>query len=146
MGYIEDLANREQARQEANAAKAAEAARVMNQGTPSVGLAGVVAEPYNRGVSAEDLYKMEMAKRASEQNAIMDMINKNRAYQENRGAGEQYDRASKYVPFDDGVMGDDAKHDEYLNALSTKAAREQEYLNKVDPGLAAKWMQSYKGR
>lgn len=51
----------------------------MNQGTPSVGLAGVMAEPYNRGVSAEDLYKMEMVKRAQE-------ANYQRALEEMRGA------------------------------------------------------------
>lgn len=68
MGYIEDLANREKARQEANALRNAEASRVLNQGTPSVGLAGMMAEPYARGMSAEDEYKLALAKKAQEDN------------------------------------------------------------------------------
>ena len=65
MGYVEDLAAREAARQNVEAAKKAEMGRMMNQG--EVGLAGNVAKmPYVPGMSQEDAYKLAMAQKAEE--------------------------------------------------------------------------------
>ena len=75
MGYIEDMAAKEAARQEVGRAKQAEAARILNQGTP--GLAQAVADPYVSGISQEDMYKLALAKQAQEANikAAYDKLN-----------------------------------------------------------------------
>lgn len=67
MGYIEDR-KAEGERQALEAAKKAEAARILNQGTPSAGLAQAVAQPYVSGISQEDAYKLALAKQAQEAN------------------------------------------------------------------------------
>lgn len=74
MGYIEDR-KAEGERQAFEAAKKAEAARILNQGTP--GLAQVVADPYVSGISQEDAYKLALAKQAQEANikAAYDKLN-----------------------------------------------------------------------
>ena len=70
MGYIEDR-NAEGARQALEAAKKAEAARVLNQG--QAGLAQVVADPYVSGISQEDAYKLELAKQVAARNYNRDL-------------------------------------------------------------------------
>lgn len=68
MGYIEELAAREAARQEANRGKQFEASRVLNQGNP--GLAAMSVNGYSQdGLSDRDSMMM------AQQNAI-----KERAY------------------------------------------------------------------
>ena len=66
MGYIEELAAREAARQEIGRAKQAEAARVLDQG--QVGLARVMADPYAGGLSQEDAYKLQLVQQAQDAN------------------------------------------------------------------------------
>ena len=70
MGYIEDR-KAEGERQAFEAAKKAEAARILNQGTP--GLAQAVAQPYVSGISQEDLYKLALAKQAAANNYNRDL-------------------------------------------------------------------------
>ena len=70
MGYIEDR-KAEGARQAFEAAKKAEAARVLNQGTP--GLAQIAADPYVSGISQEDMYKLALAKQAAVNNYNRDI-------------------------------------------------------------------------
>ena len=65
MGYIEDLAAKEAARRDMEAAKKVEAARVLNQG--DVGLAGMATQvPYESGISSEDAYKLALMQQAKD--------------------------------------------------------------------------------
>ena len=66
MGYIEDLAAREAARQNAEAAKKAEMGRMMNQGLAAQ--VGGNQIPYSPGISQEDAYKLAMAQKVQEAN------------------------------------------------------------------------------
>ena len=171
MGYIEELAAREAARQEIGRAKQAEAARVLDQG--QVGLARVMADPYAGGLSQEDAYKLQLVQKAREANAkaaydklAADRFNASKQYIENKKAAEMFgdvpgpDGKYKLVPVGDGradwdaqIPGGDApdpiskgvaKLQAYLINKPREAANE--YIDNVDPGLAAKWMSSYKGR
>lgn len=112
-------------RQALEAAKKAQAARILDQG--QAGLAKVVADPYVSGMSQEDMYKLALAKQAQETNAkeayMRDMANKynaSRQYQDDA-------RLLKYVGWDT---------PEGMAAVE----RSDAYDARVDPGLAAKWM------
>lgn len=65
MGYVEDLAAKEVARQENNRMRAAEAARVLNQGNP--GLASMAAQGYSQeGLSDRDAMALAQQKAIQE--------------------------------------------------------------------------------
>lgn len=119
MGYIEDRAAEGQ-RQAFEAAKRAEAAKVMNQGSPT-GLARLRAEAYAEGISPEDAYRISQIKAVQDTNAINNMINKNRAYNETLRNAEA------------GLRNGGSIDANQMNAI-------REYKNTIDPGLAAKWM------
>lgn len=125
MGYIEELAAREAARQEANRGKQFEAGRVLNQGNP--GLAAMAVDPYVRDLSLEDEYKLELAKRAEElkAKAAYDKLAANRL-----NASKQYVEDSKTLK----RTGWDTP--EGYEAI----VRSEAFEDKVDPGLAAKWI------
>lgn len=147
MGYIEELAARDAARQEQNRVKAAEASRVLNQGTP--GLAGIVADPYVNGISQKDIYRLAMAERAARANEygnVMDMITKNRDYIATKRALDERDAAAT-ATFDagDDYGGNSGLMDGLIFDPIDKAAIAK-YKENIDQGLAAKWMESYKGR
>lgn len=171
MGVIEELAAKDAARQALGRAKQAEMGRVMNQGEQ--GLAATVADPYVSGISQEDLHKLALVKQAQDANtskAVMDMVAKNQAYQANKKDAEMFgDKVGpdgKYKLLSDaqvlsanaepawdlqeGPTGDDPislglrKLQKYL--INTPREAANEYIDNVDPGLAAKWMSSYKGR
>ena len=110
----------EAARRDYEAAKAAQMAKVMNQGNPA-GLASRMADPYVSGISAEDAYKLKLAQdaqKANEYRVIQDMISKNRTdlaeVQAAKGMG--YDNSNPYSDPSNPI---------------TKS---------VDQGLAAKWL------
>ena len=122
MGYIEDRAAEGQ-RQAFEAAKRAEAGRVLNQGVAPSGLAGIRSEGYAEGLSPEDAYKLQLVKQAQDANhdvAVADMIAKNRAY--NAIATEAANNLKNGVSVDADQM----------NAL-------RQYKESIDAGLAAKW-------
>lgn len=147
MGVIEELAAKEAARQALGRAKQAEMGRVMNQGEQ--GLAATVADPYVSGISQEDLHKLALVKQAQDANTgkpIMDMITKNRDYVATKKALNERDAAAA-ATFDAGDdyggnrgLMDGLIFDPIDNAAIAK------YKESIDPGLAAKWMSSYKGR
>lgn len=104
-------------------AKRAEAGRVLNQGgTPPSGLAGVRAEGYAEGLSPEDAYRISQIKDVQTNNAINNMISKNRAY--NTTAAE----AAASLRNGGSISADQ------MNAL-------REYKNNIDQGLASKYME-----
>lgn len=118
-------------RQEFGRMKAAEAASILNQGLAARSI------PYNSDISEEDAYRLQLANQAAQANAarqsqqmdpaIMDMINKNRAYNEaNSRLKEQP------MTFDQYPVNEEATISNYQNS--------------VDQGLADRWAQSYKGR
>lgn len=130
MGYIEELAAREAARQEVGRAKQAEAARILNQGTP--GLAQTVADPYVSGISQEDMYKLALAKQAQEANikAAYDKLNaaKDAEMLKNYQASQRDMRdinTARGLGYDKNPV---------LDPTSPIGQR-------VDPGLAAKYIQ-----
>ena len=125
MGYIEELAAKEAARQEIGRVKQAEAARVLDQG--QVGLARVMADQYAGGLSQEDAYKLQLAQQAREANAkaaydkvAADRFNASKQYQDDA-------RLLKRVGWDtpEGVAA---------------VQRSDAFDDRIDPGLAAKWM------
>ena len=121
MGYIEDRAAEGQ-RQAFEAAKRAEAAKVLNQ-VPA-GARGLAAKLGYSDSSLEDAYKLQLAKQAQDANhdvAVADMIAKNRAY--NATATEAAN----------GLKNGGSVDADQMNAL-------RQYQDTVDPGLAAKWM------
>ena len=148
MGYIEDLAAREAARQNVEAAKKAEMGRMMNQG--EVGLAGNVAQvPYANGISAEDAQKLvlaQQAQKANEYRAIQDMISKNRDYNATKGALAGREAAAQATFDAGGDVGGNGDIMDFIAFNPIDKAAVQKYQDSVDQGLAAKWMQSYKGR
>ena len=122
MGFIEDKAALELARQENNRAKAAEAAAVLNM---NPGLAGLVGN--SAGYQANGLTDQE-ANAIAQSNAI-----KQRAYE--AAAADQYTKSKAYaqsLPYENGTSWDGTP-------VQVPVAPG------VDAGLAAKWMQSYKG-
>ena len=122
MGYIEDKASQEVARQENSRAKAAEAAAVLNM---NPGLAGVIGK--SAGYQTNGLTDQE-ANAIAQSNAI-----KQRAYE--AVAADQYAKSKAYaqsLPSDNGTSWDGTP-------VQVPVAPG------VDAGLAAKWMQSYKG-
>ena len=122
MGFIEDKAALELARQENNRAKAAEAAAVLNM---NPGLAGVIGK--SAGYQANGLTDQE-ANAIAQSNAI-----KQRAYE--AVAADQYAKSKAYaqsLPYENGTSWDGTP-------VQVPVAPG------VDAGLAAKWMQSYKG-
>lgn len=148
MGYIEDLAAKEAARRDMEAAKKVEAARVLNQG--DVGLSGMAAQvPYGAGISVEDAQRLAIAQQAqkvNEQKAIQDMIAKNRNYNATKAALAERDTAAQATYNAGGdVGGNTAILDELVFNPIDKAAV-QRYQDSVDQGLADKWRQSYNGR
>ena len=122
MGFIEDKAALELARQENNRAKAAEAAAVLNMNS---GLAGIIGK--SAGYQANGLTDQE-ANAIAQSNAI-----KQRAYE--AVAADQYAKSKAYaqsLPYENGTSWDGTP-------VQIPVAPG------VDAGLAAKWMQSYKG-
>lgn len=118
-------------RQALEAAKKVEAARMLNQG--QVGLAQGVAQPYVSGISQEDLYKLALVKQAQDANAkaaydkqAIDNYNASRQHQDDA-------RLLKKVGWD-------------TPEAYAATVRSEAFDDRVDPGLAAKWMESYKGR
>ena len=104
MGYIEELAAREAARQKVNAAKQAEMARVMNQG--QVGLAATVAEPYVSGISQEDAYKLALARQAALNNYNKDVATMRGATVTNgQIAPEYWSAAQRASDYERGLAG-----------------------------------------
>ena len=108
----------EAARRDAEAAKAAQLARVMSQG--NAGLASKTADPYVSGISAEDAYKLKLAQDAAFNNAARQNYNDSRQYVEDGKvlANQHWDTPAAY----------DA------------AIRSDKFDSKVDQGLAAKWL------
>ena len=148
MGYIEDLAAKEAARRDMEAAKKVEAARVLNQG--DLGLAGMATQvPYGAGISVEDAQRLAIAQQAqkvNEQKAIQDMIAKNRNYNATNAALAERDTAAQ-ASYDAG--GDVGGNTDILDGLvfnPIDKAAVQRYQDSVDQGLADKWKQSYNGR
>ena len=122
MGFIEDKAALELARQENNRAKAAEAAAVLNM---NPGLAGIIGK--SAGYQSNGLTDQE-ANAIAQDNAI-----KQRAYE--AVAADKYNKSKAYaqsLPYENGTSWDGTPV-QIPVALG------------VDAGLAAKWMQSYKG-
>lgn len=127
MGYIEELAAREAARQEIGRAKQAEAARVLDQG--QVGLARVMADPYAGGLSQEDAYKLQLVQKAREANAkaaydklAADTYNASKAGVAQANEAKRLNRE---------VGGWDGPFKDETNPVYRQF--------NVDPGLAAKW-------
>lgn len=129
MGYIEELAARDAARQEQNRVKAAEASRVLNQGAS--GLAQTVADPYVSGISQEDMYKLAIAKQAQEANikAAYDKLAAD-TYNASKAGISQSNEAKR---FNKEVAGWDGPFKDETNPIYKQ-------LN-VDPGLATKYTQ-----
>lgn len=125
MGYIEELAAKEAVRQQVNAAKQAEMARVMNQG--QAGLAATVADPYAGGLSQEDAYKLQLVQKAREANAKA-------AY--DKLAADRFNASKQYQ--------DDARLLKKVGWNTPEGAaavqRSDAFDDRIDPGLAAKWM------
>lgn len=122
MGFIEDKAALEFARQENNRAKAAEAAAVLNM---NPGLAGVIGK--SAGYQSNGLTDQE-ANVIAQSNAI-----KQRAFE--AVAADTYNKSKAYaqnLPTDNGVSWDGTPV-------------QAQVAPGIDAGLAAKWMQSYKG-
>lgn len=122
MGYIEDKASQEVARQENSRAKAAEAAAVLNM---NPGLAGIIGN--SAGYQTNGLTDQE-ANAIAQSNMI-----KQRAYEQ--AADDQYAKSKAYaqsLPSENGTSWDGTP-------VQIPVAPG------VDAGLAAKWMQSYKG-
>ena len=122
MGFIEDKAALELARQENNRAKAAEAAAVLNMNSGLAGLVGKSAGYQTNGLTDQE------ANAIAQSNAI-----KQRAYE--AVAADQYAKSKAYaqsLPSDNGTSWDGTP-------VQVPVAPG------VDAGLAAKWMQSYKG-
>lgn len=138
MGYIEDMAAKEAARQDVARAKQAEAARVLDQG--QAGLARTVADPYVNGMSQEDMYKLALAKQAQDANtykAAMDMIAKNRDYNQ---AKQAVDNAPvRYETVEDPTTFSYSTN-EVRDVNPADLATVRKYQQSIDPGLAAKWM------
>lgn len=148
MGYIEELAAREAARQEIGRAKQAEAARVLDQG--QVGLARVMADPYAGGLSQEDAYKLQLVQKAREANAKA-------AY--DKLAADRFNASKQYISAKQAIDNTPIQYrreenpdeggytfSEYKNLNPADLAVVRKYQQNIDPGLAAKWMSSYKGR
>lgn len=108
----------EAARRDAEAAKAAQMAKVMSQG--NAGLASRMADPYVSGISAEDAYKLKLAQDAAFNNA----------------ARQNYNDSRQYV--EDSKMSGTAVP--YSTAETEADLRRAAFENKIDQGLAAKWL------
>ena len=122
MGYIEDKASQEVARQENSRAKAAEAAAVLNMNPGLAGLVGKAAGYQSNGLTDQEANALAQA------NAI-----KQREFE--RAAATQYAQSKAYaqnLPTDNGVSWDGTPV-------------QAQVAPGIDAGLAAKWMQSYKG-
>lgn len=122
MGYIEDKAAQEVARQENARAKAAEAASVLNMNPGLAGLVGKSAGYQTNGLTDQE------ANAVAQANSI-----KQREFE--RAAAEQYARSKMYaqnLPAENGTSWDGTPV-------------QAQVAPGIDAGLAAKWMQSYKG-
>ena len=125
MGYIEDLAARDAARQNMEAAKKAEAAKILNQ--DGLAVQSVVNTPYAGGMTAEDSYKLQLIKDAQK-------ANDQRAFEQR--AVDNYNSSKQYV--EDGRTL--ARQHWDTPAAYEAAVRSDKFDSRVDPGLAAKWM------
>lgn len=123
MGYIEDR-KAEGERQVLEAAKKAEAARILNQG--QAGLAQAMAQPYVSGISQEDAYKLALAKQAQEANikAAYDKL-----------AADRFNASKQYQ--DDARLLKQVGWDTPEGTAAVQ--RSDAFDSRVDPGLAAKW-------
>ena len=125
-----------------------EAAKVLNQG--EVGLSGSVAQiPYANGISTEDAQKLvlaQQAQKANEYRTIQDMISKNRDYNATKGALAGREAAAQATFDAGGDVGGNGDIMDFIAFNPIDKAAVQKYQDSVDQGLAAKWMQSYKGR
>ena len=157
MGYIEDR-KAEGERQALEAAKKAEATRVLNQGAQEAGLAQMIAnyKSQDAGYSMMDpeeyhaLVKQqreEIANKLYQDKVIQDAYNKAAAARFN--ASKQYSQdlktastipqMEKYVPVSGGMDDDNKLHDQALQEAYAARDRMNAYNKNVDPGLAAKW-------
>ena len=168
MGFIEDKAALELARQENNRAKAAEAAAVLNMNSGLAGVIGKSAGYQTNGLTDQEanaIAQSNAIKQREYEAAAAAQYAKSKAYQADRKEAERFgdkvgpDGKYALVPAGDGradwdsqVYGGDVsdpislglnKLQEYLINKPREAANA--YTDNVDQGLAAKWMQSYKG-
>ena len=129
MGYIEDR-KAEGERQALEAAKKAEAARILNQG--QAGLAQAVAQPYVSGISQEDAYKLTLAKQAQEANikAAYDKLNAAKDAE----MLKNYQTSQSDMRDINAARGLGYDKNPVLDSTSPIGQR-------VDPGLAAKYIQ-----
>lgn len=103
------------------------------------GLAGLRAEPYSSGISAEDAYRLAQIKDAQN-------INAQRAY--DNAAVDRYTKGKEFsdaTSFDRYMLNDAYKKGDMIGipplerGIDAKTAEYYKQQN-VDPGLAAKWM------
>lgn len=122
MGFIEDKAALELARQENNRAKAAQAAAVLNMNPGLAGVIGTSAGYQTNGLTDQEanaIAQSESIKQRAFEAAAADQYNKSKAY-------------AQSLPSDNGTSWDGTPVQVPV-ALG------------IDAGLASKWMQSYKG-
>lgn len=123
-----------------------------NQNADREVLGGTSSIPYQSGISEQDVYKLalaEKARKANEYNNIMRMIDANRvgvnAANASRTQPEIPSASDAAFYAQDGIdvyKGYNKDMEEYARNKALADA----YSNTVDQGLAAKWMESYKGR
>ena len=146
MGFIEDKAALEFARQENNRAKAAEAAAVLNMNSGLAGLVGKSAGYQSNGLTDQEanaISQAELIKQRAFEAAAAAQYAKSKEYIGNVKGARGYESLKNYVPFDAEEAAYQARD---LNEMvGQKSAAEQYLRENVDEGLAAEWMQSYKG-
>lgn len=145
--------------------KIAPPSKELNMNADRVGLAaqGVTREEYNPGVSQEEIYRQQQAQKVADQNAIANMIAKNREYNAARKdagwGGTSVDAGKKYKMVTpeqiiennnawhwDGPAGSNSNdpisvafRNMEMNSMNKGRETVNRYQDSIDPGLAAKW-------
>lgn len=122
------------------AAKNAEASRRLNMNADAPGLAATAySEPYARGISVEDEYKLALAKKAREENEYrraQEMIDRNRDYNATRKALDS--REEDVMSYNGPGEGHSIPDHFIFNPIDKRTIKE--YKSTIDPGLADQWM------